>query len=119
MTMSRRQLLKAGMIGAAGAALPLTLFKPGSAPAALQGFSTPLPLLPKARPVGANAYRIAARPGTQQFHPALGNTRMWGYDDFSGRGVRTPGVSMTTSRMLGCFLDDSRSRSEVLKLMGY
>lgn len=37
----------------------------------------------------------------------------------TGRGVRTPGVSMTTSRMLGCFLDDSRSRSEVLKLMGY
>jgi GTP cyclohydrolase I len=37
----------------------------------------------------------------------------------TGRGVRTPGVSMTTSRLLGCFLDDSRSRSEVLKLMGY
>jgi spore coat protein A len=98
MTMSRRQLLKAGMIGAAGAALPLTLFKPGSAPAALQGFSTPLPLLPKARPVGANAYRIAARPGTQQFHPALGNTRMWGYDDFSGRGVRTPGYVIEVTK---------------------
>ena len=37
----------------------------------------------------------------------------------TGRGVRTPGVSMTTSRLLGCFLDDSRSRSEVLRLMGY
>jgi GTP cyclohydrolase I len=37
----------------------------------------------------------------------------------TGRGVRTPGVTMTTSRLLGCFLDDSRSRSEVLKLMGY
>jgi GTP cyclohydrolase I len=37
----------------------------------------------------------------------------------TGRGVRTPGVSMTTSRLLGCFLDDPRSRSEVLKLMGY
>jgi spore coat protein A len=91
MIISRRQLLKSAVVGAAGAALPLTLFKPGSAPAALQGFSTPLPLMPKARPVRANAYRIAARPGTQQFHPSLGNTTIWGYDDFSGRGVRTPG----------------------------
>ena len=37
----------------------------------------------------------------------------------TGRGVRTPGVSMTTSRLMGCFLEDSRSRSEVLRLMGY
>jgi GTP cyclohydrolase I len=37
----------------------------------------------------------------------------------TGRGVRTPGVGMTTSRMLGCFLDDERSRKEVLSLMGY
>jgi spore coat protein A len=91
MVISRRQLLKSAMVGAAGATLPLTIFKPGSAPAALQGFSTPLPRLPKARPVGTNAYRITARAGVQQFHPALGSTRMWGYDDGSGRGVRTPG----------------------------
>ena len=37
----------------------------------------------------------------------------------TGRGVRTPGVSMVTSRLLGCFLDDMRSRKEVLSLMGY
>ncbi len=37
----------------------------------------------------------------------------------TARGVRTPGVGMTTSRLLGCFLDDSRSRKEVLGLMGY
>jgi GTP cyclohydrolase I len=37
----------------------------------------------------------------------------------TARGVRTPGVSMITSRMMGTFLDDSRSREEVLKLMGY
>ena len=37
----------------------------------------------------------------------------------TGRGVRTPGVSMVTSRLLGCFLDDPRSRKEVLSLMGY
>ena len=37
----------------------------------------------------------------------------------TGRGVRTPGVSMTTSRLVGCFLEDARSRSEVLRLMGY
>ena len=37
----------------------------------------------------------------------------------TARGVRTPGVQMTTSRMMGTFLDDPRSREEVLKLMGY
>ena len=37
----------------------------------------------------------------------------------TGRGVRTPGVGMVTSRLLGCFLDDERSRKEVLALMGY
>lgn len=37
----------------------------------------------------------------------------------TSRGVRTPGVAMTTSRLLGCFLDDHRSRKEVLSLMGY
>ncbi|RVQ65987.1 GTP cyclohydrolase I FolE [Croceicoccus ponticola] len=37
----------------------------------------------------------------------------------TARGVRTPGVAMTTSRMMGTFLDDERSRKEVLSLMGY
>ncbi|MDR7060567.1 MULTISPECIES: GTP cyclohydrolase I FolE [unclassified Sphingopyxis] len=37
----------------------------------------------------------------------------------TGRGVRTPGVGMVTSRLLGCFLNDQRSRKEVLALMGY
>ena len=37
----------------------------------------------------------------------------------TARGVRTPGVSMITSRMMGTFLNDERSRTEVLKLMGY
>jgi GTP cyclohydrolase I len=37
----------------------------------------------------------------------------------TGRGVRTPGVAMTTSHLLGCFLNDDRSRKEVLSLMGY
>ena len=37
----------------------------------------------------------------------------------SARGVNTPGVLMTTSRMMGCFRDDDRSRKEVLALMGY
>ncbi|MEK7265991.1 MAG: GTP cyclohydrolase I FolE [Pseudomonadota bacterium] len=35
------------------------------------------------------------------------------------RGVETPGVIMTTSRMMGAFRDDPRSRAEVLKLMGF
>ena len=37
----------------------------------------------------------------------------------TARGVRTPGVSMVTSRMMGVFRDDERSRREVLALMGY
>lgn len=37
----------------------------------------------------------------------------------TARGVRTPGVAMTTSRMMGTFLNDERSRKEVLSLMGY
>ena len=37
----------------------------------------------------------------------------------TGRGVRTPGVAMITSRLLGSFLDDQSSRKEVLSLMGY
>ncbi len=37
----------------------------------------------------------------------------------TARGVRTPGVGMVTSQMMGVFLDDQRSRKEVLSLMGY
>jgi GTP cyclohydrolase IA len=37
----------------------------------------------------------------------------------SARGVATPGVMMTTSRMMGVFREDERSRREVLALMGY
>ena len=37
----------------------------------------------------------------------------------TGRGVRTPGVGMVTSKLLGCFLDDQSSRKELLSLMGY
>lgn len=37
----------------------------------------------------------------------------------TARGVRTPGVGMITSRMMGTFLEDQRSRKEVLSLMGY
>ena len=36
----------------------------------------------------------------------------------AARGVRTPGVGMVTSRMMGVFREDDRSRKEVLALMG-
>ena len=36
----------------------------------------------------------------------------------TARGVNTPGVMMTTSRMMGAFREDQRSRREVLALMG-
>jgi GTP cyclohydrolase IA len=35
----------------------------------------------------------------------------------TGRGVKTPGVGMVTSRLLGSFLEDPSSRKEVLALM--
>jgi GTP cyclohydrolase I len=37
----------------------------------------------------------------------------------TARGVRTPGVNMITSRLMGTFLDDESTRKEVLGLMGY
>jgi GTP cyclohydrolase IA len=37
----------------------------------------------------------------------------------TARGVNTPGVMMTTSRMMGVFRSDERSRREVLALMGF
>jgi GTP cyclohydrolase IA len=37
----------------------------------------------------------------------------------TARGVGTHGVMMTTSRMMGVFREDERSRREVLALMGY
>ena len=37
----------------------------------------------------------------------------------TARGVGTPGVKMTTSRIMGVFREDERSRREVLALMGY
>ncbi len=36
----------------------------------------------------------------------------------TGRGVRTHGVDLVTSKVLGCFRDDPASRKEVLSLMG-
>jgi len=36
----------------------------------------------------------------------------------TARGVGTPGVMMTTSRMMGVFREDEKSRREVLALMG-
>jgi GTP cyclohydrolase I len=37
----------------------------------------------------------------------------------TARGVQTPGVMMVTSRIMGVFREDDRSRMEVLALMGY
>lgn len=37
----------------------------------------------------------------------------------TGRGVRTHGVDMVTSKVLGCFRDDPSSRKEVLSLMDH
>lgn len=37
----------------------------------------------------------------------------------TARGVKTPEVTMTTSRMTGVFREDDKSRREVLSLMGF
>lgn len=37
----------------------------------------------------------------------------------TGRGVRTHGVEMVTSKVLGCFREDPMCRKEVLALMGH
>ena len=96
--LTRRTLLKSAMVGAAGAALPLGLYRPASTPAAIQGSTIPLPLLPKARPVGRNTYLITARAGSVQMHPAFGRTRVFGYDDNSGRGLASPGYTIEVQR---------------------
>ncbi len=36
----------------------------------------------------------------------------------TARGVNTPGVTMTTSRMMGVFREDQKAREEVIKLIG-
>jgi spore coat protein A, manganese oxidase len=115
--LSRRSLLRFSVIGAAGVALPPSIYRaaglhaappPGAVraavrhghsvaavgPSAVQGSTVPLPLLRPARPSGRNAFRITARAGTVQMHPSLGRTRVFGYDDGSGRGVTTPGYTI-------------------------
>src|SRR6478735_7572475 len=96
--LTRRTLLKSAMVGAAGAALPLGLYRPASTPAAIQGSTIPLPLLPKARPVGRNSYLITARAGSVQMHPAFGRTHVFGYDDNSGRGLASPGYTLEVQK---------------------
>ena len=117
---SRRTLLRASAVGAAGVALPPALYRVAgirssvptvagaavphrhyvapSGPSAVTGSTVPLPLLPKARAVGRNAYRITARAGTVRMHPTLGNTRVFGYDDGSGRGVTSPGYTIEVAK---------------------
>lgn len=36
----------------------------------------------------------------------------------TARGVNTPGVQMTTSRMMGVFRDDEKARREIMALIG-
>jgi spore coat protein A len=96
--LTRRTLLKSAIVGAAGAALPLGLYRPASTPAAVQGFAVPLPRLPKARPVAKNSYLITARPGSAVMHPSFGPTSVWGYDDNSGRGVASPGYTLEVQK---------------------
>ena len=56
----------------------------------------------------------------EQLHPlGVGVVIEASHACMTARGVNTPGVLMTTSRMMGTFRDDERSRREVLALMGY
>ena len=112
--LSRRTLLRGAVVGTAGVVLPPTIYRTAgrsvapaaagvtiphrhyvaaSGPSAVQGSTIPLRLLPKARPVGPDSYRITARAGTVTMHPTFGATTVFGYDDGSGRGVTTPGYT--------------------------
>ena len=56
----------------------------------------------------------------EQLHPlGVGVVIEASHACMTARGVNTPGVMMTTSRMMGTFREDERSRREVLALMGY
>jgi spore coat protein A, manganese oxidase len=121
--LSRRTLLRGSVVGAAGVALPATLYRvaglnavaPAAAgttiphrhsisaadlgPAAVQSSTVPLPLLTKAKPVGRNTYRIVVGAATVTMHPTLGSaTRVFGYDDSSGRGVKSPGYTIEVTK---------------------
>src|SRR3954452_8268984 len=96
--LSRRPLLKSALVGAAGADLPLGLYPTSSTPAAIQGSSVPLTLLPKAPPVAKDSYLVPARPGTARMHPSLGPTPVCVYDDNSGRGVASPGYTIEVQK---------------------
>jgi spore coat protein A len=90
--------VKSALVGGAAAAVPLGLYRPGRAPAAVQGFTMPLPIPGRARPVAKDTYQITARPGLNTFHTSFGPSRVWGYDDNSGRGVSSPGYTIEVQR---------------------
>lgn len=86
MTISRRGLLKAGVMGGAGIALPLGMFALGatrkSSPQ-VDLFAVPLPIPPIAQPVrvddNGDYYEITQREAAAQILPGL-TTTIWGYD---------------------------------------
>jgi spore coat protein A len=76
--------------------LPGTLLRGAPALGATQlpSFTTPLPIPVKATPASANRYRLTLRQFTQQLHPKLPRTTLWGYDDGSGIGPLYPGPTI-------------------------
>jgi spore coat protein A len=111
--LTRRTLLRSAVVGAVGAAFPIGLARAATLPSGVRGAvrygrafvpatgqasTIPLPLLPKARPVARNSYLVTARAGTVQMNPAFGRTRVFGYDDSSGRGLASPGYTVEVQK---------------------
>jgi spore coat protein A len=117
--LTRRTLLRSAVVGAAGLTLPPGLYRATRVPAAtvrtpalhrghqlatttsgltVESSTVPVPLLPTARPVGGNSYRITARAGSVRIHPTFGPTRVFGYDDGSGRGLASPGYTLEVQK---------------------
>ena len=107
--LTRRQVLKAGLIGAAGLMIPwkFTATKaiaaiPGGTldPLSVPKFATPLlipPVMPKAGTIKtkggktADYYEISMRQFSQQILPAgLPATTVWGYGSVNGAGSKNP-----------------------------
>jgi spore coat protein A, manganese oxidase len=102
-TLSRRTLLKYGVLGGAALFLPRAL--PTFASPALQKFIEPVPLpghgIVVATPSGSNQYSFTQRPLSRQLHPSLPETPFWAYDDGSGLGGQAGSFGMAVVAQSG------------------
>ena len=75
----------------------------------------PLTVLVDLRNVDAG--RLGDRPSTAMLAPVAGVVIEGAHECMTTRGVHKRGVSMITSRMLGTFREDARTRAEFLRFV--